>query len=195
MTVRCESAYTSCFLPSGHPTPNLIPNQKNPNPLPLGRVTGQKSFMQDHNNLSRLKTAFRTRKAFPSRWEYFCQWWTWRKQQQKSCRAWLIEMEIFVGAPPLNTLSHLHLFTDGLSQRPMKLNAGVSAGQCRPESIYLHTSTGLVEERLSASDILVSLKSLLSQTWLNGLLMDIQRQVLFLLAGALDKKLKADLKL
>ena len=77
-----------------------------------------------------------------------------------------------------------------LSQRPMKLNAGVSAGQCRPESIYLHTSTGLVEETLSASNILVSLKSLLSQTRVNGLLMDIQKLVLFLLAGALDKTLK-----
>ncbi len=95
------------------------------------------------------------------------------------------------GSPPLNALSHLHLSPIGLSQRPMKLNVGVSAGQCRPESIYLHTSTGLVEERLWASLILVSLKSLLHQTWVNGLLMDMQRQVLFLLAEALDKKPKA----
>lgn len=78
-----------------------------------------------------------------------------------------------------------------LSKRPMKLNVGVSAGQCRPESIYLHTSTGLVEARIWANHILVSLKSLLHQTWVNGLLMDTQRQVLFLLAGALDKKPKA----
>lgn len=100
--------------------------------------------------------------------------------------------------PPPNALSHLHLSPIGLSQRPMKLNAGVSAGQCRPESIYLHTSTGLVEEKLSASHIMVSLKSLLHQTWVNGLLMDIQKQVLFLLARALHKKPEAalpDLKL
>lgn len=74
-----------------------------------------------------------------------------------------------------------------MSQRPMKLNVGVSAGQCRPESIYLHTSTGLVEARLWASHILASLKTQLQQAWVNGLLMDTQRQVLFLLAGALDK--------
>lgn len=83
----------------------------------------------------------------------------------------------------------------GLSQSPMKLNVGVSAGQCRLESIYLHTSTVLVEERLWASLILVTLKSLLHQTWVNGLLMDTQRQVLFLLARALDKKPKATLDL
>lgn len=101
------------------------------------------------------------------------------------------KMKIFGGFLPPNVLSHLHLSPIGLSQRPMKLNAGVSAGQCRPESIYLHMSTGLVE--LWASHILVSLKSLLHQTWVNGLLMDIQRQVLFLLARALDKKPKASL--
>lgn len=36
----------------------------------------------------------------------------------------------------------------GLSQRPVKLNVGVSVGQYRPEPIYLHTSTGPVEDRL-----------------------------------------------
>lgn len=76
----------------------------------------------------------------------------------------------------------------GLSQRPMKVNVGVSARQCRPESIYLHTSTGLVEDRLWASHILVSLKTRLRQTWVNGPLIDTQRQVLFLLELCTKKK-------
>lgn len=55
----------------------------------------------------------------------------------------------------------------------------VDAGQCRPESIYLHTSAGL-----PASSILATLKPPLWQTLANGPLMDTQRQVLFLLAAA-----------
>lgn len=51
-----------------------------------------------------------------------------------------------------------------MSQRPMKTNVGVSAGQCGPESIYLHTSTGPAEARLRANRILASLKCRLWQT-------------------------------
>lgn len=102
------------------------------------------------------------------------------EKNENICGFPFTECRISFASPPI-----------GLSQRPMKLNVGVSAGQCRPESIYLHTSTVLVEQRLWASYILVSLKSLLHQTWVNGLLMDTQRQVLFLWAGALDKKPKA----
>lgn len=104
---------------------------------------------------------------------------------------WKKKMKISGGFPSTERSISFASTPIGLSQRPMKLNVGVSAGQCRPESIYLHTSTGLVEERLWASHILVSLKSLLHQTWVNGLLMEMQRQVLFLLAGAVDKKPKA----
>lgn len=103
----------------------------------------------------------------------------------------MITMKISLVPCPMNVLSHLHVSCIDLSQRPMKLNARVPVGQWRPQSIYLHTSTGLVVERLSAGHILVSLKSLLHQTWVNGLLMDIKKQVLFLLAGALHKKQKA----
>lgn len=60
----------------------------------------------------------------------------------------------------------------------------VTAGQCRPESIYLHTSAGPVEARFLASSILDTFKPPLWQTLVNGLLMDTQRQVLFLLAAA-----------
>lgn len=70
----------------------------------------------------------------------------------------------------------------------MKLNAGVSTGQSRAESIYLHTPTTLVEEKLSDGHILITLKSPLQQKCVNGRLMDVQKQVLFLLATTLGHK-------
>lgn len=58
------------------------------------------------------------------------------------------------------------------------------------ESIYLHTSTGLVE-RLWASSSGQFKESAPPDISSSGGLMDVQRQVLFLLTGALDKKPEA----
>lgn len=73
--------------------------------------------------------------------------------------------------------SHLHL--PQLTKSNENDGGRVDAGQCRPESIYLHTSAGL-----PASSVLATLKPPLWQTLANGPLMDTQRQVLFLLAAA-----------
>ena len=183
------------FRPGGHPTPNLIPNLKNPHP----RSFRGGSQVRNHSwQKIRQKTSLRLKKNIFPRcvcfWESVCiktmykiksaehGWW-----HEMNSNIWgfpFAERSFSFASPPI-----------GLSQSPMKLNVGVSAGQCGLESIYLHTSTGLVEERLWASLILVTLKGVLHQTWVNGLLMDTQRQVLFLLARALDKKPKATLDL
>lgn len=81
--------------------------------------------------------------------------------------------------PPRSPLLKSHLHLPQLTKTNENDGGRVDAGQCRPESIYLHTSAGL-----PASSILATLKPPLWQTLANGPLMDTQRQVLFLLAAA-----------
>lgn len=186
------------FLPPAQrpsdPQPN--PKPEKPHPLPLGKVTGQESFMQDtsKNRLCPLKKPPLGPKTSVLDVFVFAKRLTWKQLKTNSSLESMVDEwknENIWGFPSIECSISFASASISMSQRPMKLNVGVSAGQCRPESIYLHTSTGLVEARLWASHILASLKSRLHQTWVNGLLMDTQRQVLFLLAGALDKKPKA----
>lgn len=186
------------FLPpaqwSSDPQPN--PKPEKPHSLPFGKVTGQESFMRgpNKNRLCLLKNCLQEWRHLSSMHSCFCHWLTSKQfRTNQSLQSMIEEWKKFKYSWFPSSKCSISFASAPISPsaRPMKLNVGVSAGQCRPESIYLHTSTGVIEARLWANHILVSLKSLFHQTWVNGLLMDMQRQVLFLLAGGLDKKPKA----
>lgn len=180
--VRCVSAYTSCLWSSGHPTPNLIPNLQKLLPLPLGKVTGQESFMQDTNK-SRLRPLKNLPRNGVCPWRVcFCQrsisknklqFAEYADEFKKRRKYFVIHQWMLIYICPHYPVTKTSKTECGRVSRTMQARVHLSP---------------YVNRAGRGSHILASLKSLFHQTWVNRLMMDMQKQVLFLLAGALDKK-------